>query len=87
MLKPDGTLTPSQQETVQAWLHHFREISNPSTREDTRTEAHCTANNTRDDYILNTPITFEEAELAVAQLEESKAPGLDRICPSTYTKG
>ena len=82
MLKPDGTLTPSQRETVQVWLHHFREISNPSTREDTHTEAHCTSNNTRDDYILNTPITFEEAELVVAQLEESKAPSLDRICLS-----
>ena len=31
VLKPDGTLTSNQQETVQAWQHHFRQIFNPPT--------------------------------------------------------
>ena len=65
VLKPDGTLTSNQQETEQAWRHHFRQIFNPPTGDEAHTETHYTSDNTRDDYILNTPITLEEVESAV----------------------
>ena len=70
------------QETMQAWRHNFRQIFNSLTGDEAHTEIHYTSEYTRDYYILNTPITFEEVESAVVQLEENKAPSLDKICPS-----
>ena len=67
---------------MQAWLEHFKEIFNPINREEPCTETLNTPNNTREDNILNLPITFEEVQSAVGQLDDSKAPGLDRLCPS-----
>ena len=66
---------------MQAWLEHFKEIFNPTNREEPCTETFNTPNNTRKDNILNLPTTFEEVQSAVGQLDDSKTPGLDRLCP------
>ncbi|MDA8002146.1 MAG: hypothetical protein MPL62_12780 [Alphaproteobacteria bacterium] len=82
MLKPDGSLTSNMDETLQIWSDHFHALFNPPLE---RLEIEQHSDDT-DKYTeeanLNRLITIEEVHSAVMQLEESKAPGLDKICPS-----
>ena len=40
------------------------------------------SDNCTEDFAFNRPITIEEVHSVVTRLEESKAPGLDKICQS-----
>ena len=82
MLKPDGSQTSNMDETLQIWSDHFHALFNPPLE---RLEIEQHSDDT-DKYTeeanLNRLITIEEVHSAVMQLEDSKAPGLDKICPS-----
>ena len=58
-----------------------RLFSPPSVEPDLNQMNH-SENCTHTDTILNIPITAEEIHSALTQLDESKAPGSDKICPS-----
>ena len=84
ILKPDGVLSANKVEYMQVWVDHFKTLFNPpdiglGLRQFDREE---TGRNFIGQEILSSPITIEEVETAVNSLEEYKAPGHDKICPS-----
>ena len=82
MKKPDGSLTSSIDETLQSWTDHFDRLFNPPSVGPDLDQMNHSENCTHTDKILNIPITTEEIHSALTQLDESKTPGSDKICPS-----
>ena len=80
--KEDGTMTTGNEGTIITWRNHFDTLLNPNSTDPSSMGAQsCDNCPSTDNDALNRPIKLEE-QLAIAQLQENKAPGPDNICPS-----
>ena len=69
--------------TIMTWRNHFYTLLNLNSIEssDTASQPKDNGHAIHDDA-LNRPIELEEVKVAIAQLQENKAPRPDNICPS-----
>ena len=83
MKEPDSSLTSSIDETLYLWTDQFHRLfSPPSVGPDLNQMNHYSENCTHTDKILKIQITTEEIHSAITQLNKSKTPGSDKVCPS-----
>ena len=67
------------EEVLKVWQRHFTNVLKPV---DTKPRVNYDTDSSSYDEALNRPISLEEVQSAIAQLQEDKVPGLDSICPS-----
>ena len=78
ILKEDGSMSSGFDETLMTWINHFDTLLNLNSTESSYTATqpgdNCLAIH---DDALNRLIELEEVQLAIALLQENKAPGPD----------
>ena len=83
ILNEDGIMCTGFDEPIMTWRNHFDTYLNLNSTESSYTATqpgdNCPAIH---DDALNRQIELEEVQLAIAQLQENKAPRPDNICPS-----
>jgi len=87
-----GMLLTSQEEQLQRWEEHFSEIFNKddnsvgSEQEMRNVEEEEEDNSENETEVKLDPPTKTEIQLALSQLKNGKAAGLDNVCISGSTK-
>ena len=79
VLNGDGSLVFNKEEVLKVWQRHFTNVLKPA---DTKPRGNYDTDSSTYDEALNRPISLEEVQSAITQLQEDKAPGPDSICPS-----
>ena len=68
-----------KEEVLKAWQKQFTNLLKPA---GTKLRANYANDSGTYDEALSRPISMEEVQCAIAQLQEDKVPGPDNMCPS-----